>query len=350
MIIPIFIPHLGCPNQCVFCNQKTITGIGEGKISVEAARTEIEDWLGRSGNGAGHELAFYGGSFTALPLSLQMKYLELADTYRKRGSINALRLSTRPDAIDPDHLKTLKAFGVSRIELGAQSFDDRVLSMSQRGHCVRDIEVSSRMILEADIDLGLQIMVGLPGDSALTDLKGVSEAFRLGATTLRIYPTLVLKGTMLEKMFLQGDYSPLTLEMAVQRVARMMEAVDAMNAEKAGSPLQLIRIGLQENEMLRGSGEVLAGPHHPAFRTLVDSYRFKAQLDQDVMRFEWRGERLEARVHSRAPGSFAGHNKSNLIHLKSNYGVVGCKIIRDDTVPEMRYVIRIIQEKDKRGR
>ena len=319
-------------------------------VSVEAARIEIENWLMRSDPGTLHELAFYGGSFTALPLALQMQYLELAQSYRKRGCIQNLRLSTRPDAIDTEHLKTLKAFGVSRIELGAQSFDDRVLSMSKRGHSVRDIEVASVRILEAGIDLGLQLMVGLPGDSSPTDLKGVSEAFRLRATTLRIYPTLILKGTPLEKMYLEGRYAPLALEAAVQRVAQMMEAIDALNAVNPGSPLQLIRVGLQENEMLRGSGEVLDGPHHPAFRTLVDSFRFKMLLDQDEDRFKWRGEILEVHVHSRAIGSFAGHKRSNLMHLKNCYGVKDCKLIRDDTIPETLYAVQIKEKNTKRGR
>ncbi len=324
--------------------------MGEGKVSVEAARLEIENWLLRSAPGTLHELAFYGGSFTALPSALQMQYLELAQSFRKQGRIQNLRLSTRPDAIDTEHLKTLKAFGVSRIELGAQSFDDRVLSMSKRGHSVRDIEMASARILEADIDLGLQLMVGLPGDSSMTDLKGVSEAFRLKATTLRIYPTLILKGTPLEKMHLEGHYVPLTLEAAVQRVAHMMEAVDALNAANPGPPLQLIRVGLQENEMLRGSGEVLDGPHHPAFRTLVDSFRFKMLLDQDEARFKWRGEILEVRVHSRALGCFAGHKRSNLMHLKNCYGVIDCKLIRDDEVPATLYDIQIKEKKTKRGR
>lgn len=341
MIIPVFIPHMGCPNQCVFCNQKTITGLGENHSSVLTAKDEIDDWLERSKHGQSHELAFYGGSFTALPLAQQLEYLELADDYRQKGVIHALRLSTRPDAIETDHLKLLRAYGVSRIELGAQSLDDRVLSMSQRGHSAEAIERASRKILKAGIELGLQLMVGLPGDTQETDMKGISEAFRLGATTLRIYPTLVLKGTRLEKLYLSGDYEPLTIDEAVKRVARMLEAVDERNAQTSQPKLEVIRVGLQDNEMLRGPGEVLAGPHHPAFRSLVDTYRFKTQLDQDDQRFEWRGKHLEARVRLKDLSSFAGHQRSNLNDLENQYGAISCRLVQDESIPAMRYTITI---------
>jgi histone acetyltransferase (RNA polymerase elongator complex component) len=347
MIIPVFIPHLGCPNQCVFCNQKTITGLGEHLTTVETARKEIEAWLARSDGKASHELAFYGGSFTALPHAEQIAYLELAALYRQKGLIRAIRISTRPDAIDPDHLKLLKAYGVRRIELGAQSFDDRVLSMSQRGHSAEDIERAAKWIHEAGIDLGLQLMVGLPGDSPETDLKGISEAFRLGATTLRIYPALVLKDTNLEKQLLMGDYRPLSLNVAVERVALMMDAVDEKNAERTQAFLEIIRVGLQENEMLSGSGEVLAGPHHPAFRSLVDTFRFKTRLDQDAQRYNWRSKNLEVHVRGKDLSSFVGHQRSNLIYLRDNYGVNSFRVIQDESIPAMRYIINI---KDNNGR
>lgn len=343
MIIPVFIPHLGCPNQCVFCNQKTITGLGDNPTTAETARKEIEAWLARSDVEMPHELAFYGGSFTALPYAEQLAYLELADDYRQKGLIRAIRLSTRPDAIDPDHLKLLKAYGVSRIELGAQSFDDRVLSMSQRGHSAEDIELAAGRIHEAGIDLGLQLMVGLPGDSPATDLKGISEAFRLGATTLRIYPALVLRGTLLEKALLMGNYMPLSLDEAVKRVALMMDAVDEKNAEGTQPYLELIRVGLQENEMLSGSGEVLAGPHHPAFRSLVDTFRFKMRLDLDVQRFLWTDKNLEIHVRGKDLSSFVGHQRRNLIYLKHHYGARTIRIIRDETVPAMRYIITMTE-------
>lgn len=343
MIIPVFIPHLGCPNQCVFCNQKTITGLGEDLTTVETARTEIEAWLARSDTEGSNELAFYGGSFTAIPYAEQIAYLELADEYRQKGLIRTIRISTRPDAIDPDHLKLLKAYGVRRIELGAQSFDDRVLSMSQRGHSAVEIERAAKLIHEAGIDLGLQLMVGLPGDSPETDLKGISEAFRLCATTLRIYPALVLKGTSLETLLLLGHYVPLSLDEAVERVALMMDAVDEKNSEMTQPKLELIRVGLQENEMLSGSGEVLAGPHHPAFRSLVDTFRFKTRLDQDAQRCNWRGKNLEVHVRGKDLSSFVGHQRRNLIYLKNLYGVSALRVVRDESVPAMRYIITITE-------
>jgi histone acetyltransferase (RNA polymerase elongator complex component) len=356
MIIPIFIPHLGCSNQCVFCNQRTITGMGESAPSILQARQEIDAWLERAPNNSTHEIAFYGGSFTALPLARQLQYLELAGQYKKQGAVHAIRLSTRPDAVEPEHLLRLKAYGVNRIELGAQSFDDRVLSMSMRGHTVRDIQIAGALIRGAGIELGLQLMIGLPGDSAETDARGILETVRLGASTLRIYPTLVLRGTILEKMYSESKYVPLTVDVAVARTAAMMDLLDSENERlkqaamlnlgvvQSNSQVQLIRVGLQENEMLRTSGDVLAGPHHPAFRCLVDSYRFMKSMDQHPDRLAWRGCRLEVRLRPEVIGSFVGHQRSNLRHLRDEYGVRDVVFVQDPTLSFMQYSIHILQK------
>ena len=340
MIIPVFIPHLGCPHQCAFCDQRTITQV-TGGVTPETARLEIESWLKR-GPGGGHELAFYGGSFTALDTGLQDTFLEMTVPFRQRGDLQSLRISTRPDAIDRRRLARLKAYGVGRIELGAQSFDDRVLSLCQRGHQVEDIERAAGQIHAAGIALGLQLMLGLPGDSPETDQEGIKRAFQLKATTLRLYPTLVLKGTALADMMAAGRYRPLSLETAVTRTAHMLDAVDVGNGRDGHERMAVIRVGLQDNEGLRGSENVLAGPHHPAFRSLVDTQRFRERLDRDPERFRWHDKTLEVKVHPKEISSFAGYKKSNLVHLRKVYGAASIRLRGDSALAAMTYQMDIL--------
>jgi histone acetyltransferase (RNA polymerase elongator complex component) len=345
MIIPIFIPHLGCPHICVFCNQHTITGLEQSAPKVLEARRLIETYLVGAEKKGRIEIAFYGGSFTALPMPLQLQYLEIGSHYIKTGQVDALRLSTRPDAIDPVHLKRLKAYGVELIELGAQSFDDRVLSMSERGHTTEAIRKASGLIHEANMALGLQLMVGLPGDTPDTDQAGIMESLRLNAQTLRIYPTLVLKGTTLAELFLKGVYKPLTLDEAVARVATMTELLETENLKRAESVrTKLIRVGLQESENLRDPESVLAGPHHPAFRSLVDSERFRRKLEASQEKERWRDKNLEIHLHPTDLGSFAGHKRSNLHYLKNVYGVLNLRMVSDPRIASMQFDIRILQD------
>ncbi|MDO9592483.1 MAG: radical SAM protein [Erysipelotrichaceae bacterium] len=348
MIIPIFIPHLGCPQICVFCNQHAITGFEQSVTQVQKARRVIETYLEGSQKKDRIEIAFYGGSFTALSMPLQLQYLEMGSHYIKTGRVDALRLSTRPDAIDPVHLKRLKACGVELIELGAQSFDDRVLSMSERGHSAEAIRKASGMIHEAKMALGLQLMVGLPGDTPESDEAGVMESLRLNAQTLRIYPTLVLKGTALAELFRKGVYKPLTLVEAVARVATMTDLLETENLKREESArVKLIRVGLQESENLRDPEAVLAGPHHPAFRSLVDSERFRRKMEACQEKGCWRDKNLEIHLHPSDLGSFAGHKRSNLHYLKNTYGVLNTRMVSDPGIASMQFDIRILQGKQE---
>lgn len=261
LIIPVFIPFGGCPHQCVFCDQKGITGsstmpaIDEVKSTIEAY---LSTWKGKGLK----EAAFYGGSFTGLPLDLQKAYLEAAGEFLKSGRLDSLRLSTRPDYIDKDNVDFLKAHGVGTVELGVQSMDDEVLKKSGRGHTARQTREAVGFLKEAGISIGLQFMPGLPGDTSETVIHTVIEIINLKPDFVRMYPSLVLKDTPLHRMYLNGDYKPWDLDEMVSVCVEAKRLLD-----EAGIPI--IRMGLQTTDELTRS--LVAGPYHPSFRQLVEA-------------------------------------------------------------------------------
>ena len=213
--IPIFIPELACPFQCIYCNQQKISG----RLSIpteEEILKIIEDHLSTiPTENSEVELAFFGGNFTGIDKSEQIRLLQLVNPYLKSGRIKGIRLSTRPDYIDEEILKMLKDFGVRTIEIGAQSLDDKVLHLSKRGHTAKDTEQAAKMILEAGFSLGLQMMIGLPGDTLESAIYTANRIVELGADSTRIYPTLVIRDTVMEKMYHEERFKPLSLEEAV---------------------------------------------------------------------------------------------------------------------------------------
>jgi len=267
-IIPLFIPHEGCPHQCVFCNQRRITGVVTSVTPADVKRI-LDFHLAGITRPYYVEAAFYGGSFTALPESLQQALLAPAKQKFLAGNLDAVRLSTRPDCIDPKNLVHLKEAGVKLIELGAQSFDDRVLRQSGRGHTAADIVQAAGQVRDAGMDLGIQLMPGLPGDTTASLQQTLTAALALRPDVVRLYPTLVLRDTPLEKLWRRGSFLPLRLDTAVAVTAVMKLAL-----ERAGA--QVIRTGLQSSPELDTGGTVLAGPYHPAFGELVENYIFAA--------------------------------------------------------------------------
>jgi histone acetyltransferase (RNA polymerase elongator complex component) len=260
--IPIFIPGVGCPFQCIFCDQKKITG--EAGLPTLA---EVEEIIHRHletipAANTVIEIGFFGGTFTGLPEEKQRHYLEIVRPYLERGRIRGIRLSTRPDFITPQILRLLKENHVTTIELGAQSMDDEVLKMSARGHLSSDTEESSRMILEAGFTLGLQMMVGLPGDTEERSLSTARKIISSGASETRIYPALVIAGTEFEKLYREGKYLPLNMEEAVRWTKNIVVLF-----ELAG--VKILRIGLHPSEELVSRSALVAGPFHPSFRELV---------------------------------------------------------------------------------
>lgn len=273
-ILPIFIPHAGCPHQCVFCNQKTISG--QKKPALEGAQEQINTWLKWFKPGVEQEAAFYGGSFTALEVELQQQLLALTDELIEKGIIGKVRLSTRPDAITLAGLNLLKQHGVYLVELGVQSLDNKVLARAERGHKAEAVDQAMQLLKEAEMQTGIQLMVGMPGQSFDSVKATVEQVIQLKPDIARIYPLLVIKGTPLARQFQQGTFKPLGLEEAVEQAAYVYSQLT-----KAG--IKVIRIGLQADEELCSPGNILAGPFHPSMGELVKSRVLRHQLEKAIL-------------------------------------------------------------------
>jgi histone acetyltransferase (RNA polymerase elongator complex component) len=262
--IPVFIPMEGCRFDCVFCNQRQITG-QQLLLDDDEIVTKIESYLETMPLGDNHvEIAFFGGSFTGLPFDRQKHYLELVQPWLKSKDVTGIRLSTRPDYIDSEVLQMLKLFGVTAIELGVQSMDEEVLRQSGRGHTAEHVRKAARMIKDARFSLGLQMMPGLPGDTLEKSLESAREIVALEADATRIYPTLVITHTHLEKLYKQGQYKPLTLDEAIERCSSIVPLF-----ERAG--VKILRLGLHASEGMLTGEDLVAGPFHVAFGEMVYS-------------------------------------------------------------------------------
>lgn len=310
-IIPIFIPHYGCEHACVFCNQHKITGAQTDVTAAYIERT-IEENLKRVTEARLIEVAFYGGSFTALPLALQDELLAPAAASLTRGQIHAIRLSTRPDCVDETTLANLVDHGVGTIEIGVQSLDDEVLRASARGHRAIDVARAVRLIRETKLELGLQLMPGLPLDTWRSVMKTLYAAVALRPDFVRIYPTVVLKGTRLAEMYRDHAYTPLTLQEAV-RYAAVMKLVFA----RQGIPV--IRMGLQATEQL-GGGAVLGGPYHPSFGELVDMYVFQVMIGQVMEEIGARGKDVIVCHAAKDASKARGNRNANAAVWYGAYG------------------------------
>jgi histone acetyltransferase (RNA polymerase elongator complex component) len=255
------MPGLACPQQCSFCNQNQISG-HSGFPDVEEIKMKIETHLASfTAHDREVEIAFFGGTFTGLPSKIQEKYLSIARPYVESGAVKGLRISTRPDYIDEENLQLLKYFGVNTIELGAQSLDDEVLLRCNRGHTSGDVTLASEMIIRYGFTLGLQMMIGLPGDSPQKSMATAQKIIALGARETRIYPCLVINDTELAKEYANGLFTPFDLEIAIRLSAELVQLF-----EKA--EVKVIRLGLHRSEELQ-AGAMIAGPYHNSFKELV---------------------------------------------------------------------------------
>ncbi|HPS25999.1 MAG TPA: radical SAM protein [Bacteroidales bacterium] len=274
--IPIFIPHLGCPFQCVFCNQKYISGIQKAP-DIEEVHAIIRQKLSTiNGHGARVELAFFGGSFTCLSLEEQRLYLEAVKPYIAENKINGIRISTRPDFIDDEKLQLLKQFQVKTIELGVQSMNESTLKKVSRGHHVADVRNAAKMIKRYHIALGIQTMVGLPGEDCAMELETAREVIALQPDFVRIYPLLVLQDTTLEQWYASGKYMPLSLPEAVERVAAILEMYIA-------NDINVIKVGLHPSDEYAPGGKLVAGPFHPSLREMAMTKVWKRNFVQHLL-------------------------------------------------------------------
>ena len=303
MIIPVFIPQQGCPHQCVFCNQETISG--QKVLGLTAAKEQIIKYVQWLKSGEENEMAFYGGTFTGLPLEEQKELLSLATQYRDKGIISSIRLSTRPDYINKEIIELLQSYKVTTVELGTQSLDNEVLQASGRGHNAEDVIKAFRALKEAGFTVGLQLMVGLPKQSFDSFKATVATTVQLKPDLVRIYPLLVIKNTPLAKMYEMGTYLPLTLEEAVKESSYAYELFREHN-------INVIRMGLQPDDELCAPGNIIAGPFHPSFGELVKSYGYRMKVQSYIDNLP-KGVKKITVIHTPKEASVVrGLNKSNV--------------------------------------
>lgn len=266
LIIPIFIPFLGCDHKCVFCNQADITGVSEPEPKINEIKETIETYLA---TWKGHrsidkrEVAFYGGSFTGLSFDKIESFLKAVyDPFIIENKIDNIRCSTRPDYINEPVLALLKKYKATTIELGVQSTNDNVLKASLRGHGNEDTIKATKLLKEKGFTVGHQLMPGLPKDNKETFLKSVEDVMNMGPDFVRIYPTLVIKDTALNVLYERGDYSPWQMDEMIEVVSQAMKMFEENN-------IKVIRVGLQHTKELEES--IVAGPYSPSFRSLVQN-------------------------------------------------------------------------------
>lgn len=317
-VFPVFLPHAGCRQQCLFCNQKMTTG----QIEPPAADA-VAVWLDAAlpATGAG-EVAYYGGTFSSLPVGQQETFLQVAQQFVVQGRVAGIRISTCPDALQSDQVEALAENGVTTIEIGCQSFDDNVLALNRRGHTSQDIHAAAAACRSAGLTFGLQLMPGLAGASDEEAMRSLSSALELSPAFLRIYPTLVFEGTGLAQLWRDGEYTPLELDEAVDLVARQL-----IVCRRAGVPV--IRTGLQASEGLEEA--VVAGPWHPAFGQLTRARLWRWALARTV------GQVDMVTVHPGDLSDALGHRRENLLWLHQFYDVK--KIGVDDTLPRDSFLV-----------
>ncbi|MBR1811076.1 MAG: radical SAM protein [Clostridia bacterium] len=308
--IALFVPHAGCPHQCAFCDQRAISG-KIAPLTPEDVRAAAETALANGGQGG--EIAFFGGSFTAIDPTYMIRLLEAAYPYIESGDFSGIRCSTRPDAVDEARLEILKRYGVTAIELGAQSADDRVLRMNGRGHTFVDTLRAASLIRAYGVELGLQMMTGLYGDTGRESVITAEAFCEMRPDTVRIYPTVVLRHTALAALYARGDYAPQTLEDAVALCAELL-----LMFHRAGIPV--IRLGLHAGGDVQRN--YVAGPYHPAFRELCESRIYRSVMEAELAKLPQ--GRYAVYVAPTEISKAVGQKRANLTAL-AEHGYI-CKI------------------------
>jgi len=321
--IPIFIPHMGCPNACVFCNQRSISGHIDFKLcDVER---DIEEVLSTVREGDTCEIAFFGGSFTGIDRGLMISLLDIAQRYINEGRVECIRLSTRPDYISEEILEILSRYGVRTVELGLQSMDDRVLSASRRGHDSAAALGACQMVKAAGFELIGQMMIGLPSSDEKTEMMTARLICEAGADGARVYPTVVFYDTELAEMTRRGDYTPLSNEEAVLRTANVLDIFD-----KNGLPC--IRVGLCASENLYDDDKVLGGANHAAIGEMAMGELYFRRICADIERQGIRGGELTVWVALGSVSKAVGQKKVNKARICEKYGVRRVKVLEKNSI------------------
>jgi len=275
LIIPIFVIHKGCPNRCVFCNERIAAGDYPDRITEDTVRAVCDRHLTEGGRKF-DQIAFYGGNFTGMDRDYQVQLLDVAESYINAGKVGSIRISTRPDYLDDDRIGLITRYHVSTVEIGAQSMVDEVLSTSGRGHSSEDVRGALKLLKKAGVKTGVHLMAGLPGDTREGFEYTVEEIIGLRPDTVRIHPTIVFRNTPLAEAYRNGTYEPLTLDDAVDLCKHAL-----LRFRKAGIPV--IRLGLHTTKEMETDHNIIAGPFHPAFRSLVEGALF-LDMASDLLR------------------------------------------------------------------
>jgi histone acetyltransferase (RNA polymerase elongator complex component) len=311
MIIPIFIPHKGCPFDCIYCNQKSISG-EFNEVSLKDIDNKILEYL-KTSKSKKVDVAFYGGSFTGLSIDEQKLYLDCVTKYILEGKVNGIRMSTRPDYINDDILEFLSNYKIDLIELGVQSLDEEVLVNTNRGHNALDVYRAIDLLKDYKVNYGIQTMIGLPGETIEKVIDTANEVISLNPKTIRIYPTLVIKGTYLEKMYLEGNYIPLKLDEAIDIAAVLLKLYNK-------NSINVIRLGLQPTENLIIGKDLIAGPFHPSFRQLVESKVFCDKIIDCINKLNLKADsNLFIYANKKVISNVVGMNKKNIKVIKKTF-------------------------------
>jgi histone acetyltransferase (RNA polymerase elongator complex component) len=309
IIIPVFLPNMGCRERCLFCNQKAAT---EGLPSPSSVQNFIEASLARipyDKKNREKQVAFYGGSFTAIRKDVQVRHLKTVRPFLASGLIDSIRISTRPDALDEEALSLLKEYGVKTVEIGVQSMIDEVLLLAHRGHCAADTVNAVSRLKDKKFEVGLQLMIGLPGDTCNRFLQTLNRVIELKPDFVRIHPTLVLKGAPLENLWRDGGYSALSLDEAVQWLKKGF-----LRLEKSST--SIARIGLQPTKELER--DYLAGPYHPALHQLIDSAIF-FDMATSLLQSSQKNGRVLFLCHPKEVSNLRGQKNENILKLKKHF-------------------------------
>ena len=327
-VIPIFLPHGGCPHQCIFCNQTSITGVIYGAFTVEKLHLLINEFLKFKGKRRQHvQVAFYGGNFLGLKKDTIKRLLDESTKFIKRGIINSIRFSTRPDTINRKLLDFIEEYPISTIEIGVQSMDDQVLALSKRGHTAQDTEKAVGLLHDKNYDVGLQMMVGLPGDNETKSLTTAQRIAEFSPAFIRIYPTVVLANSPLANWYQKGKYVPWSTERCVTLVKKIYLLLQ-------DKKIPVIRMGLQASKDLEKGSTIMAGPYHPSFGHLVHSAIFFDKA-VDVLKSKPNlKETVSINVHPRSISRMRGLKNKNVESLKRKFHIKSLRIIPDPTLSE----------------
>lgn len=346
-IIPIFVPHIGCPHNCVFCNQNTITGKKkismnkEDELSPVRVDSIIKEYLNTINSSKNDkaiiEVSFFGGTFTAIPMDIQEELLKVAFSYKIKGDIKFIRLSTRPDYIDNKRLSLLKKYSVDIIELGVQSLDKDVLKKSGRGHTEEDVYIASSLIKSFGFTLGIQVMLGLPGDNIKKDIETAIKVSEIYPEIARIYPALVIRDTPMETMVKRGQYEPYSLSYAV-------EVCTIVYSILTSKGVNVVRVGLQPTEDINENAELICGPFHPAFRELMESSLLNEMIFSKLNSKKIYCDILLT-VNSKNISKVYSNKKYYFNFYKEKYGISNIKVEQDLNIDLDKIIIETENEK-----